>query len=56
MLLVVRQDFTEVEPINDYISNINPDKLLGCVFNNLSTPDFSYKCDSDDELYGRGGI
>ncbi len=37
MLLVVRQDFVSVEPINDYISNINHAKLLGCVFNNVST-------------------
>ena len=56
LLLVVRQDFTEVEPINDYISNINPDKLLGCVFNNVSTLNFAYKSDSDSELYNRGGI
>ena len=56
LLLVVRQDFTEVEPINDYISNISSDKLLGCVFNNVSTLDFAYKSDSDNELYNRGGI
>lgn len=37
LLLVIRQDFMTVEPINDYISNIDQSKLLGCVFNNVST-------------------
>ncbi len=56
LLLVVRQDFTEVEPINDYISNVSNDKLLGCVFNNVSTLNFAYKSDSDNEIYSQGGI
>lgn len=33
VLLVVRQDLTFVEPINDYLSNIDKDKVLGFVLN-----------------------
>ncbi len=56
ILLVVRQDFIEVEPINDYISNIESDKLLGCVFNNVSTLKATYKTDTENGYYNRGGI
>ncbi len=56
MLLVVRQDFIEVEHINDYISNIDQNKLLGCVFNNVSTLKGTYKPETHKEYYSRGGI
>lgn len=46
-LLVVRQDYTFVEPINDYISSLNQDKLLGCVFNDA----YILKPKNDDTYY-----
>ena len=36
MLFVVRQDYVSVEAINDYIINIEPDKMIGCIFNDVS--------------------
>ena len=36
MLFVVRQDFAYVEAINDYIINIGDDKMIGCIFNDVS--------------------
>ncbi|MBR4910932.1 MAG: AAA family ATPase [Clostridia bacterium] len=36
MLFVVRQDFACVEAINDYVINIDSEKLIGCVFNDVS--------------------
>ncbi len=54
MLLVVRQDFAAVEQINDYISEIEPNKLLGCVFNNVSTLKFGRSTDIDNNYFVRG--
>ncbi|MBQ6847314.1 MAG: polysaccharide biosynthesis tyrosine autokinase [Clostridia bacterium] len=51
MLLVVRQDFVTVEPINDYISNINQSKLLGCVFNNVSSFKDTYNSETSKDYY-----
>ncbi|MBR4761729.1 MAG: AAA family ATPase [Clostridia bacterium] len=36
MLFVVRQDFAYVEAINDYIINFDEEKLIGCIFNDVS--------------------
>lgn len=36
MLFVVRQDFVGVEAINDYIINIDKEKMIGCVLNDIS--------------------
>ena len=36
MLFVVRQDFVGVEAINDYIINIDKEKMIGCVLNDVS--------------------
>ncbi len=36
MLFVVRQDFVGVEAINDYIINIDSDKMIGCILNDIS--------------------
>lgn len=36
MLFVVRQDFVGVEAINDYVLNIGSNKILGCIFNDVS--------------------
>lgn len=35
VLLVVAQDYTEVDAINDTIDNIGSEKILGCVFNKV---------------------
>ena len=45
-LLVVRQDYTDVPAINDYIENINPDHIIGCVFNNVEA--FKSRIRSED--------
>lgn len=36
MLFVVRQDFSPVEPINEFLSNIEHEKLIGCIINDVS--------------------
>ena len=36
MLFVVRQDYAYVEAINDYVINIEKDKMIGCIFNDVS--------------------
>ncbi len=55
-LLVVRQDYVTVEQINDYISDINDEKLLGCIFNNVSSlkgyPDY----DKNNSYYTQGEL
>lgn len=51
LLLVVRQDFAPVEQINNYISNISEDKLLGCVFNNISTIKIKHNSDDYNRYY-----
>ena len=55
-LLVVRQDYVTVEQINDYISDINEEKLLGCIFNNVSylreNPDY----DKNNSYYAQGEL
>ena len=55
-LLVVRQDCVTVEQINDYISDINEEKLLGCIFNNVSylreNPDY----DKNNSYYAQGEL
>ena len=35
MLFVVRQDYVSVEAINDYVINIDKDKMIGCIFNDI---------------------
>ena len=55
-ILVVRQDCVSVEQINDYISDLNEEKLLGCVFNNVSylreNPDY----DKNNSYYAQGEL
>ncbi|MBO4432882.1 MAG: AAA family ATPase [Clostridia bacterium] len=36
MLFVVRQDYACVEAINDYVIGIDKDKMIGCIFNDVS--------------------
>lgn len=36
VLFVVRQDFSPVEPTNEFLSNIEQDKLIGCILNDYS--------------------
>lgn len=36
MIFVVRQDFVSVEAINDYIINIEKEKMIGCILNDIS--------------------
>lgn len=36
MLFVVRQDFAFVEAINDYVINFDENKMIGCIFNDVS--------------------
>lgn len=36
MLFVVRQDFVSIEAINDYIINIDENKMIGCILNDIS--------------------
>lgn len=45
-LLVVRQDYTDVPAINDYIENIGSDNVIGCVFNNVEA--FKSRIGSED--------
>lgn len=40
MLFVVKQDYASVESINDYLSNVNSEKLLGVIFNDVSEVGF----------------
>lgn len=55
-ILVVRQDCVTVEQINDYISDINEEKLLGCIFNNVyylrESPDY----DKSNSYYAQGEL
>jgi len=37
MIMVVRQDVTPAEAINNFLANINEEKLLGCVVNDYHT-------------------
>ncbi len=39
ILFVVRQDYAEVGIINDYLANIQDEKVLGCVFNDVTVLD-----------------
>ena len=36
MLFVVRQDYAFVEAINDYVIGIEEEKMIGCIFNDVS--------------------
>ena len=36
MLFVVRQDYAYVEAINDYVINFDENKMIGCIFNDIS--------------------
>ncbi len=47
MLFVVRQDFSPVEPINEFLSNVEHDKLIGCILNDYSYLKWRRKSDGD---------
>ncbi len=36
ILFIVRQDFADVGAINDYLTNVTEDKVLGCAFNDVT--------------------
>ena len=55
-ILVVRQDCVTVEQINDYISDINEEKLLGCIFNNVSYLRESPDYDENNSYYAQGEL
>ena len=53
---MVRQDCVTVEQINDYISDINEEKLLGCIFNNVSYLRESPDYDKSNSYYAQGEL
>lgn len=55
-LLVVRQDYVTVEQINDYITDINNEKLLGCIFNNVSYLRENSDYDKNNSYYAQGEL
>ena len=55
-ILVVRQDCVTVEQINDYISDINGEKLLGCIFNNVSYLRESPDYEKSNSYYAQGEL
>ncbi len=50
-LFVVRQDYAPVVAINDYLINVDHDKLLGCVFNDICSFGMLFEHDTRDRIH-----